>query len=244
MDATKVFNLIKKVVCWILYGVFGIVFFVTSWLFVDKFIRKSPVPSFLGYSMLIIQTGSMSGTMEIGDMIIIKDTGDYKIGEIITFMPDGAVVPTTHRIINYTATGEFVTKGDANNVKDTDNTTTDQILGEVVMHLPKLGQFASWVQVEGWMYIIATIGIIFLGVFMVKSAQDETPVKASVEGENTADTTDQSDGENVVETADTTDQIDGENVVETADTTDQIDGENVVEKNDITNDENNGETRL
>ena len=82
----KVFNLIKKIVWGIIWAIFAVVFFITSWLFVDKFICKSPVPSFLGYSSLTIETGSMSGTMEIGDMIIIKNTGDYKIGDIFVFI--------------------------------------------------------------------------------------------------------------------------------------------------------------
>ena len=172
-NVTKVFNLIKKVAWWICCGIFGIVFLITAWLFVDKFVLQSPVPSFLGYSSLTIETGSMSGTMEIGDMIIIKDTGDYKIGDIVTFMPDGATIPTTHRIINYTETGEFVTKGDANNIKDTDTATKDQIYGEVVLHLPKLGQFASWVRMEGWIYVIATLAIIALGVYVSKSSEGE-----------------------------------------------------------------------
>ena len=186
-NKTKVFNLIKKVSLGVVYVVFGIVFFITAWLFVDKFIRKSPVPSFLGYASLTIQTGSMSGTMEIGDMIIIKDTGDYKIGDIITFLPDGAVIPTTHRIINYTESGDFVTKGDANNIKDTDNTTKEQILGEVVMHLPKLGQFASWIKQEGWMYIIATVAVIFLGSFVLKSSQEEDDKEDSAEKQEESD---------------------------------------------------------
>lgn len=178
-NVTKVFNLIKKIGGWICYGVFGIVFVITAWLFVDKFVLKSPVPSFLGYSSLTIETGSMSGTMEIGDMIIIKDTGDYKIGDIVTFMPDGATIPTTHRIINYTESGEFVTKGDANNIKDTDTATKDQIYGEVVLHLPKLGQFASWVRMEGWIYVIATLAIIVLGVYVSKSSQEEKAVETA-----------------------------------------------------------------
>ena len=172
-NATKIFNLIKKIGWWICCGLFGIVFVITAWLFVDKFVLQSPVPSFLGYASLTIETGSMSGTMEIGDMIIIKDTGDYKIGDIVTFMPDGATIPTTHRIINYTESGEFVTKGDANNIKDTDNATIDQIYGEVVLHLPKLGQFASWVRMEGWIYVVATIAIVALGAYVSKSSQEE-----------------------------------------------------------------------
>ncbi len=173
----KVLNVIKKIAWGILWSVFGIVFFITSWLFVDKFIFRSPVPSFLGYSSLTIQTGSMSGTMEVGDMIIIKKTNDYKIGDIITFMPDGAVIPTTHRIINYNEQGEFVTKGDANNVKDIDSVSKDKIIGEVVMHLPRLGQFSTWVKKEGWIYIISIVLITVLGIFILKNTNSEDDKK-------------------------------------------------------------------
>jgi signal peptidase len=193
--AQKVFQITKKVAWGILCGVFGIVFIITSWLFVDKFIMKSPVPSFLGYSTLTIETGSMSGTMEIGDLIVIKDTGDYKIGDIITFMPKGAVIPTTHRIINYTESGAFVTKGDANNIKDTDSATEDQILGEVVLHLPKLGQFASWVKQEGWVYILTTIAIVALGAFVLKTSQEEETASETANGEP-IDTDTSASGEN------------------------------------------------
>lgn len=177
-EKNKVFNLIRKIVWGIIWAIFAVVFFITSWLFVDKFIFKSPVPSFLGYSSLTIETGSMSGTMEIGDMIIIKNTGDYKIGDIVTFMPEGATIPTTHRIINYSENGEFVTKGDANNVKDTDNATKEQIIGEVVLHLPQLGQFASWVKQEGWIYIISVLVIIMLGSFILKNSNSEQELQS------------------------------------------------------------------
>ena len=46
----------------------------------DKFIRKSPAPSFFGYSVLVIATGSMSGSIEAGDVVVVKDTGDYETG--------------------------------------------------------------------------------------------------------------------------------------------------------------------
>lgn len=114
----KILSVAKKIIWWIFIVAFAFVAVVASWLCIDKFIRKSPVPTFCGYALLTIETGSMSGTFEIGDMILIKDTNDYKIGDIITFLPEGDTIPTTHRIINYGEDGTFVTKGDANNTKD------------------------------------------------------------------------------------------------------------------------------
>ena len=44
-------------------AIVAFLFFVVATLAVDKFIKKSPVPSFFGYSTLIVTTGSMSGTI-------------------------------------------------------------------------------------------------------------------------------------------------------------------------------------
>ena len=162
----KAFKITSKILWGIAWGLLGIVAVMVVWLSFDKFILKSPVPSFLGFSTLTIETGSMNGysamveggepkQVSIGDLILIKKTNDYKIGDVITFLPEGDKIPTTHRIIGYTDDG-FVTKGDANNTKDTVPISKDRVLGEVIGHYPKLGKFSSWVKQEGYMYIIAT----------------------------------------------------------------------------------------
>lgn len=172
--AKKILSIAKKIIWWIFIAMFAFVAVVASWLAIDKFIRKSPVPTFCGYALLTIETGSMSGTIEIGDMILIKDTNDYKIGDIITFLPEGDIIPTTHRIINYGEDGTFVTKGDANNTKDTITVSSDMILGEVINVLPKVGLFSDWVKQEGWLYIVAALVILGVGAFMLKYTDDDT----------------------------------------------------------------------
>ena len=159
--------IVKKVLWGIVYGVFAIVLVAVIWLGIDKFIMGSPVPSILGYATLTIETGSMESELLIGDLILIKDTGDYKIGDIVTYLHEGDKIPTTHRIINYTE-GGFVTKGDANNVKDTDSVTEDMIIGEVVQVFPKVGLFSAWVKQEGWIYIVAILVIMALGSLIVR----------------------------------------------------------------------------
>ena len=168
----------KKVLWGVLYGLFGLIIAVLVWLAVDKFILKSPVPSAFGYATLIVETGSMESTLQIGDMILIKDTGEYKIGDIITYLHEGDRIPTTHRIIGYTDNG-YITKGDNNNVKDTDSVTDDIILGEMVEVFPKVGLFSKWVKEEGWMYIGAILIIVALGGFVMKSDDDDQPTEVA-----------------------------------------------------------------
>ena len=169
MPKKKAFIVIKRVIWGIVVTVFCLLCALTTWLAVDTLVLKSPVPSVFGYSALTVKTGSMSGTIEIGDLIIIKDTGDYEIGDIVTFLQKGDSIPTTHRIIDSREDGSFITKGDANNVQDALPVSKDIILGEVVKVLPEVGLFAERVQSEGWIYIVALLLILGGGTVLVQS---------------------------------------------------------------------------
>ena len=57
-------------------------------LTLQKMIFKDDVPSILGYKILQVMSGSMSGEFETEDTIIIrqiKNESEIKIGDIITF---------------------------------------------------------------------------------------------------------------------------------------------------------------
>ena len=184
MSKNNILAVTKRVLWSIVFVVFVILAIIAGWLAIDKFILKSPVPSIFGYATLTIETGSMSGELEIGDMILIKDTGDYKIGDIVTFIEEGDKIPTTHRIVNQNEDGSFVTKGDANNALDTGDVSRDMILGEVVKVMPRVGFFFRWVSKEGWLFIAAALLIIGLGFFILNS--DDSEDNGEVDGESEA----------------------------------------------------------
>ena len=145
-------SLVKKIFGWIGTGFLTLLVVVASWLCFDKFVLGHQVPSIFGYSSLMVATGSMSGTIEEGDLIIIKDTGDYGIGDIVTFFQDGDTIPTTHRIYNIDDEGKWVTRGDANNSEDKRAISSDEIIGEWVMTIPYVGTFIDWaVEEYGWL---------------------------------------------------------------------------------------------
>lgn len=179
----KVLNILKQIGTFIIWGLFAIILVLTLWLGIDKFILKSPVPSVFGYATLTIKTGSMNGTsiivenkdpvqINIGDLILIKKTNDYKIGDVITFIHEGEKIPTTHRIIGYTDDG-YITKGDANNTKDSLPVSKEEVIGEVVGHYPKLGRFYLWIKEIGWIYIAGALAILTIGGFLIKLANED-----------------------------------------------------------------------
>ena len=142
--------------------------FVAVVLAVDKFVKKSPVPSFFGHATLIVTTGSMAGTIEEGDMIAISKADDYKIGDIVTFLAAGDTTPTTHRIIRV-QDGKYYTKGDANNAEDTHPIEKSEIVGKVTRVIPHVGLFFRWLKEDfGWMYLVACGIVIVAGVMLLR----------------------------------------------------------------------------
>ena len=174
IEVVKEKSLVKKIFGWIGTGFLTLLVVIASWLCFDKFVLGHQVPSIFGYSSLMVATGSMSGTIEEGDLIIIKDTGDYKIGDIVTFFQDGDTIPTTHRIYNIDDEGLWVTRGDANNSYDKRSITSDEIIGEVVLVIPYVGTFIDWaVEGGGLIYIIGIFLILGLGIYIIKGDDDE-----------------------------------------------------------------------
>ena len=179
-EVVKEKSMVKKVFGWIGTGLLTLLVVMASWLCFDKFVLKHRVPSIFGYSSLMVATGSMSGTIEEGDLIIIRDTDDYKIGDIVTFFQDGDDIPTTHRIYNIDEEGKLVTRGDANNSYDKRSITNDEIIGEVVLVIPYVGTFIDWaVEGGGLIYIVGIFLILGLGIYIIKGDDDEDEEESS-----------------------------------------------------------------
>ena len=175
----------KKVLGIIGYSILALIITVFVWLGIDKFILKSPVPSIFGYATLTVETGSMESTLNIGDLIVIKETDDYKIGDIVTYIREGDKIPTTHRIIYYVGEDAYTTKGDANNSNDIDDVKKDMIIGEVVKVFPKAGLFSKWIKAEGWIYIVAILVLVVIGLLVLNAEEDG---ESNEESKETTDT--------------------------------------------------------
>lgn len=124
----------------------------------DKFVKKSKIPSVFGYSMLIVASPSMTGAIEAGDAIIIKNSDSYAVGDVITYFPEDESFSVTHRIVRMEG-DKFYTKGDANQSEDSDPVLIEQIVGKVAVKLDKVGYFIEWLR--------SPVGIIFAATFIV-----------------------------------------------------------------------------
>ena len=170
----NIIKVTKKVFFWLAVTFCLFLVIVAGWLCIDKFIIGSKVPSFCGFSSLFVETGSMSGTIEENEIIIIKRSKEYKIGDIITFIQEGDEKPTTHRIIGYGAEGEYITKGDANPSDDSTSVKEDEILGKVIASLTLLSLLIGWAtEGGGYIYIIAIILVVGVGTYFMKIMKEK-----------------------------------------------------------------------
>ncbi len=102
----------------------------------NKFILGKDNPEFLGYMTAIVLTGSMEPHIAPGDLLVFKKQDSYGLNQVVIFTQENSLV--THRIVDIKE-GEFITKGDANNTKDFYPVKPNQVLGLLVLRLPKLG---------------------------------------------------------------------------------------------------------
>ncbi len=102
---------------------------------------------FGGYRSLLVQSGSMEPTIMTGDIIVIQDHNQYNKNDVVTFKDSDRIV--THRIIEEDGEGSdriFQTKGDANRSADEARIRQNDILGEVIFTIPKLGYMVAFGQ--------------------------------------------------------------------------------------------------
>jgi signal peptidase I len=128
---------------------------VVSWMLLTSVIAGAlaliVVPKATGGRPLTVLSGSMTGTYDIGDVVVVKpaDTDELGVGDVITFQPvsdDPAL--TTHRIesISFGSEGRsFITRGDANNTADLSPVEPGQVVGEVWYSVPLVGYLSVWV---------------------------------------------------------------------------------------------------
>ncbi len=107
--------------------------------FVSIKILNKDYPNIFGYTFFEIISGSMSPTIEKGDMILVKLDTNYKVGDIVSYKENDSII--THRIVEKKG-NSYITKGDANNTVD-NPINESQIIGKTVKTISKAFIFAK-----------------------------------------------------------------------------------------------------
>lgn len=101
------------------------------------------------YSALVIATESMTGELEVGDVVIFEEYDDQIIeeGQIIVFKRGRSRI--VHRVVDidqYGGERRYVTKGDANEDNDAGYILDSDIVGITSYKIPYVGSPTIWVR--------------------------------------------------------------------------------------------------
>ncbi|MBR7042215.1 MAG: signal peptidase I, partial [Bacilli bacterium] len=119
------------------------------------------------FNAYVVLSGSMVPNIMIKDVVVTKKIPEeeLEVGDIITFIsPDQRFggISVTHRIIDKIYDDEagvykYRTQGDANNVADSVPVPNANILGKVILKIPKLGYIQDILSSKGGLIILVLL---------------------------------------------------------------------------------------
>ncbi len=140
-----------------------ILLIIVSYCYAQLKIFHKEYINFCGFSIFQVVTGSMSETIEIKDIVILKITKNVDINDIVTYKNGNDFI--THRIIKKEG-NQIITKGDANDSEDK-TITTDDIVGKVVFIISNVAVWENVLKTPQ-VIIALTITIIAIWFFVQK----------------------------------------------------------------------------
>ena len=132
---------------------------------------------------LVVSSGSMRPTLEVGDLIIVKRIDPSQLnygfsnGDIIVFKdPSDPKELIVHRLKEITfRNGEyyFVTHGDANPPYSEEKFTEKNYVGKVIARVPFIGHISLFTHTQEGFYFFAFLIICLIIVFMLFPSEEE-----------------------------------------------------------------------
>ncbi len=174
-DKRKLFMNILRTVLLIICGT---LIGVNVYLINAKTLAGNDLPMPFGYGAAVVLSGSMEPEFSTGDMIVVKETEDFDIYDIVVYKSGSSLV--VHRIVGIGAE-KVVTKGDANNTEDEPITRVD-VLGKVIFHIPYLGTVISFLKTP-----VGTISLVGLAILLVEIPHRREVEKYDEEMQNIID---------------------------------------------------------
>ena len=116
-------------------------------------------PSILGHRLYIVDSGSMSPTLKLGALIIVREmeADEISVDDIITYKgSEDSVV--THRVTEIEGEGStFITKGDANKTDDPMPLDSSKLIGKVIFVIPYIGFLLKLIRTKVGLILMVTL---------------------------------------------------------------------------------------
>lgn len=122
-------------------------------------------------SLYTIVSPSMTPNINVGDVVVtrkVKNSNEIKVGDVITFVSTSSIskgMIITHRVIEIGKDElgvTYKTKGDNNLSPDTSPAQYNNVIGKVVLRIPKLGHLQGLLANQGGWLLLIVIPALFI----------------------------------------------------------------------------------
>lgn len=153
----------KRVLSWLGNLWIGILIILVVLSIISKFNKSEYI---LNFAPMKVLSGSMEPKIKVGDIIIAKkvDPLIIKEGDIVTYKMNNNTF-VTHRVVevfNNNNNPYFKTKGDANNIEDSDLVAGEDLVGRLFLKIPQLGYFINFITKPLGFIILFILPVIIL----------------------------------------------------------------------------------
>lgn len=119
----------------ILVFIITVLIFLTLYNFISLKVLDKKYTNILGFTVFEIVSGSMEPTLEVKDLIIVKESSNIKKDDIITYLDNEDFI--THRVVKIDKE-TLITKGDSNNSEDVE-INKSSVVGKMILRIPRGG---------------------------------------------------------------------------------------------------------
>lgn len=165
---------IKRVISVIEYIIIFMVIAVNAILVVKSVNNPNKTPDILGKKAFVIISGSMIPEIQIGDVVVVQNTDKIDLNQIIAYRNNSTVI--VHRVINQMEIDGkimYQTKGDNNNIPDTELVDFSKIEGVYCFKIPYIGNILMFLYNNLAIVIIAIVLIFIIKYFFSSKDEDE-----------------------------------------------------------------------
>lgn len=89
---------------------------------------------------------SMEPQLERGDLVVTRERGDYRVGDVVAYRSGQLGRLVVHRIVAIQG-NRYTFKGDANDFVDSERPTRGQLVGALWLSVPVAGDVLQWIRV-------------------------------------------------------------------------------------------------
>lgn len=160
-------NKIKNI---IEYTIIFLVILFNANLVIQSVSHPNKTPSVFGKKAFVIVSGSMIPEIQIGDIVIANEVDSVKINDVIAFRKNSNVI--VHRIIkemNINGKVMYQTKGDNNNVADSELVDFNRIEGVIIGKIHYVGKILIFLYNNLSFVIVGIIITLIIRYFWVKN---------------------------------------------------------------------------